>query len=118
MHNGTGGADGRAPSTQHDTIHKLLRSVPRVIADILHGYLGGNLVDRLDFHTLQQVSAERVTQVLKRRLNDAVWRLRFDDVTWVWAYLLTDFRSAPDRRMALRMLGCVAALCEELECME
>lgn len=85
VHNGTGGADGRAPSTLHDTIHKLLCSVPRVIADILHGYLGGNLVDRLDFHTLQQVSAERVTQVLKRRLNDAVWRVRFDDVTWLWA---------------------------------
>ena len=47
---------------QHDAIHKLLCSFPRVIADILLGYLDGNLVDRLDFRTLQQVSAERVTR--------------------------------------------------------
>ena len=90
---------------QYDAIHKLLCSFPRVIADILRGYLGGNLVGRLDFRTLEQVSAERVTQVLKRRLNDAVWRVRCDDGTWVWVYLLLEFQSAPDPRMALRMLG-------------
>ena len=61
MHKGAGGANCRSPSMQHDAIQKLLCSFPRVIADILRGYLGGNLVDRLDFRTLQQVSAERVT---------------------------------------------------------
>ena len=105
VHDGTGGTDDSALSMQHYAIHKLLCSVPRVIADILRGYLGGNLGDRLDLRTLQQVSAERVTQVLKRRLNDAVWRVRCDDGTWVWVYLLLGFQSAPDRRMALRMLG-------------
>ena len=122
LRNGNGGtlrrADGRGPSMQQDTIHKLLCSFPRVIADILRGYLGGNLVDRLDFRTLQQVNAERVTQVLKGRLNDAGWRVRWDDGTWVWVYLLLERHSAPDRRMALRMLGYMAALYEELERME
>ena len=60
--NGTGGAVRRSPCMQHDAIHKLLSSFPRVIADILLGYLDGNLVDRLDFRTLQLVSAERVTR--------------------------------------------------------
>ena len=76
------------------------------------------MVDRLDFGTLQQVSAERVTHALKRRLNDAVWRVRCDDGTWVWVYLLLEFQSSPDPRMALRMLAYVAALYEELERME
>ena len=118
MHNETGGSDHRSPHMQHDAIHKLLCSFPRVIADILRGYLGGNLVGRLDFHTLQQVSAERVTQALKRRLNDSVWRVRCDDGTWVWVYLVLEFQSSPDPRMALRMLGYVAALYEELERLE
>ena len=103
---------------QHDAIHKLLCSFPLVIADILRGYLAWDLVGRLDFGTLQQVSAERVTQALKRRINDAVWRVRYDDGTWVWVYLLLEFQSAPDPRMALRMLAYVAALYEELERME
>ena len=68
MHNETGGSGRRLTHMQHDAIHKLLCSFPRVIADILRGYLGGKLVGRLDFRTLQQVSAERVTQALKRRL--------------------------------------------------
>ena len=118
MHNETGGSCHRSTHMQHDAIHKLLCSFPRVIADILRGYLGGKLVGRLDFRTLQQVSAERVTQALKRRLNDSVWRVRCDDGTWVWVYLVLEFQSAPDPRMALRMLGYVAALYEELERLE
>ena len=118
MHNETGGSGHRSPHMQRDAIHKLLCSFPRVIADILRGYLGGKLVGRLDFRTLQQVSAERVTQALKRRLNDAVWRVRCDDGTWVWVYLVLEFQSSPDPRMALRMLGYVAALYEELERLE
>ena len=103
---------------QHDAIHKLLCSFPRVIADILRGYLGGNLVGRIDFGTLEQVSAERVTQVLRRRLNDAVWRVRLEDGSWVWVYLILEFQSAPDPRMALRMLGYLGPLYEELDRME
>ena len=37
VHNETGGADRRLPGVQHDAIHKLLCSFPRVIADILQG---------------------------------------------------------------------------------
>ena len=41
MHNETGGSGLRSTYMQHDAIHKLLCSFPRVIADILRGYLGG-----------------------------------------------------------------------------
>ena len=36
----------------------------------------------------------------------------------MWVYLVLEFQSAPDPRMALRMLGYVAALYEELERLE
>lgn len=103
---------------QHDAIHKLLCSFPRVVADILRGYVVGDLIDRLDYGTLEQVSAERVTEALKRRLNDAVWRVRCDDGSWVWVYLVLEFQSTPDRDMAMRMLGYVATLYQALERME
>lgn len=43
-HNETGGAGRRGPHMHYDAIHKLLCSFPRVIADILRGYLGGKLL--------------------------------------------------------------------------
>ena len=92
----------------HDPIHKLLCSFPRVVADILRGYLGGQLVQQLDFRTLEQVASEHVTDTLQRRLSDAVWRLRRDDRRWVWVYLVLEFQSRPDPGMSLRMLVYVA----------
>ncbi len=103
---------------QHDAIHKLLCCFPRVIADILQGYVRGDWVGRLDLGTLEQVPSERVSGALRRRLNDSVWRVRCDDGTWVWVYLMLEFQSSVDARMALRMLGYVAALYEELDRME
>ena len=108
----------RSHPMKHDAIHKLLCSFPRVIADILSGYVGGDVVGRMDFDTLEQVSAERVTQALKRRLNDSVWRVRCDDGRLVWVYLALEFQSEPDPNMEFRMLGYVAALYEELGSMK
>ena len=84
LHNEAGGSGNRSPDMHHDAIHKLLCSFLRVITDVLRGYLGRDLVRRLDFQTLEQVSAERVTRALRRRLNDSVWRARREDGTLVW----------------------------------
>ena len=92
----------------HDPIHKLLCSYPRVIADILRGYVRGKLVKRLDLSTLEQVGAEHVGDGLQRRISDAVWRVRRDDRRWVWVYLVLEFQSRPDPGMSLRMLVYVA----------
>ena len=92
----------------HDPIHKLLCSYPRVIADILRGYVRGKLVKRLDLSTLEQVGAEHVSDGLQRRISDAVWRVRRDDRRWVWVYLVLEFQSRPDPGMSLRMLVYVA----------
>ena len=100
---------------KHDSIHKLLCAFPRVIADILRGFLGWDLIARLDIETLEQVSAEQVTQALRRRLSDAVWRVRCDDGTWVWIYLILECQSRPDPGMALRLLGYLAALYAQLQ---
>ena len=92
----------------HDPIHKLLCSFRRVIADVLRGYIGGQLVQQLDFRTLEQVATEHVADTLERRLSDAVWRVRRDDKRWVWVYLVLEFQSRPDPGMSLRMLAYVA----------
>ena len=86
----------------HDPIHKLLCSFPRVIADLLRGYIDGELAERLDFSTLEQVGAEHVSDRLQLRRGDAVWRVRRGDGRWV--YLALEFQSRPDPGMGLRMM--------------
>ena len=99
------------PAMLHDPIHKLLCSFPRVIADILRGYAHGKLgelVERLDLSTLEQVGAEHVSDRLQLRLSDAVWRVRRDDKRWVWVHFALEFQSRPDPGMSMRMLAYVA----------
>ena len=99
------------PAMLHDPIHKLLCSFPRVIADILRGYARGKLgelVERLDLSTLEQVGAEHVSDRLQLRLSDAVWRVRRDDKRWVWVHFALEFQSRPDPGMSMRMLAYVA----------
>ena len=96
------------PAMLYDPIHKLLCSFPRVIADLLRGYVGGNLVPRLDFKTLDPAPTEQVSDRLERKLSDSVWRVQCDDGQWVWVYVVVEFQSRPDPGMGLRMLAYVA----------
>ena len=109
--NGEVGLWACLPAMLHDPIHKLLCSFPRVIADILRGYARGKLgelVERLDLSTLEQVGAEHVSDRLQLRLSDAVWRVRRDDKRWVWVHFALEFQSRPDPGMSMRMLAYVA----------
>ena len=109
--NAGGGLSACLPAMLHDPIHKLLCSFPRVIADILRGFARGKLgelVERLDLSTLEQVGAEHVSDRLQLRLSDAVWRVRRDDKRWVWVHFALEFQSRPDPGMSMRMLAYVA----------
>jgi hypothetical protein len=67
-------------------------------------------VESLDFSTLERVNASYVSDSLKRSEGDMVWKLRRRDGTPVYVYLLIEFQSKPDRFMAVRVMGYVAAL--------
>ena len=106
--NGEVGLWAYLPAMLHDPIHKLLCSFPRVIADILRGCARGKLgelVERLDLSTLEQVGAEHVSDRLQLRLSDAVWRVRSDDKRWVWVHFALEFQSRPAPGMSMRMLA-------------
>ena len=66
-----------------------------------------------DFSTLEKLSSEYVSDELRNRRGDAVWRLRLHD-GWLHVLVLLEFQSTGDPDMALRILEYTALLYREL----
>lgn len=98
----------------HDGGYKLLFSHPRMVADLLRGFVHQPWVAGLDFSTLERVNPSYIGDDLKHREEDVVWRLRPRGGGWLYVYLLFEFQSTVDRFMAVRALAYVALLYQDL----
>ena len=99
--------------TEHDSSYKLLFSHPEMVADLMRGFVREEWVAQLDFSTLERVSASAVSDDLREREDDIVWRLRWGE-RWLYLYLLLEFQSSVDRFMAVRLLTYVGLLYQDL----
>ena len=97
----------------HDHSYKLLFSHPEMIEDLLRGYVKEDWVKRVDFGTLEKVSGSYVSDDLREREDDTIWRVRFAD-EWLYVYVLLEFQSAVDRFMALRVMTYLGLLYQDL----
>src|SRR4051812_39470613 len=67
----------RAVMASHDEGYKLLFSHPRMVEDLLRGFVEGDWVQNLDFSTLEKASGHYVSEDLRERESDMVWRVRW-----------------------------------------
>ena len=88
-----------------DAAYKQLFSYPRMVEDLLRGFAAKGWSDMLDFKTLEKVPAELVSEDLRRRQGDSLWRIRFQGSSWLQVLVLLEFQSTSDRYMAVRMLA-------------
>ena len=65
----------------------------------------------LDFDTLERVSGDYISDDLRARADDIVWRVRCGSRR---VYLLIEFQSRVDTFMAVRVLAYVALLYQDL----
>ena len=84
-----------------------------MVADLLRGFVHEPWVDGLDFASLEKVSGSYVTDDLREREDDIIWRVRRGQ-DWLYVYLLLEFQSTIDRFMAVRMLVYVGLLYQDL----
>ena len=68
----------------HDENYKRIFAFPRVIEDLLRGFVPGAWLEEVDFTTLGKLSTEYISDELLKRHGDNVWRLRLRDN---WLYL-------------------------------
>jgi predicted transposase/invertase (TIGR01784 family) len=68
----------------------------------------------LDFSSLEKVPVHFVTDDLRSRESDVVWRIRSGGDRWLYIYLLLEFQSTVDPFMAVRLLTYVGLLYQDL----
>ncbi|WP_323011868.1 Rpn family recombination-promoting nuclease/putative transposase [Castellaniella sp.] len=97
----------------HDASYKLLFSSPEMVRDLIVGFIPDEWLHQLDYTTLERVSGSYITDDLRERADDIIWRVRADD-QWVYLYLLIEFQSRVDPWMAVRILTYVGLLYQDL----
>jgi hypothetical protein len=104
---------GLRPRFLRPTGYKLLFSHAEMVADLLRGFVPDAWVKELDFSTLEKVGGSYVSDDLREREDDIIWRVRFGQ-EWLYVYLLLEFQSSVDRYMAVRILTYVGLLYQDL----
>lgn len=94
----------------YDGGYHLLFSHPRMIADLLAGFIDEPWVPELDLSSLERVNAKFHADGLERRDGDVVWRLRRRSGGHAYLYMAIEFQSTVDPWMALRLAAYVLLL--------
>ncbi len=93
--------------------YKKLFSHPEMVSDLLRGFVKQDWVDELDFSTLEKIPASFVSDKLKERHDDVVWRIRWGS-DFLYIYILLEFQSSVDKYMAVRMFSYLGLLYQDL----
>ena len=99
----------------HDPAYKQLFARPRMVRDLLDGFVARGWSDDLDLDALEPLPASFVSRSLQQqRYSDLLWRIRFRDGRRLYLMLLLEFQATVDRAMAVRMLTYTGLLYERL----
>ncbi|MBF0152325.1 MAG: Rpn family recombination-promoting nuclease/putative transposase [Magnetococcales bacterium] len=86
----------------HDSGYKRLFSHPEMVRDLLLGFVKESWVNEVDLSTLEKASGGYVTDDLRDREDDLIWKIRWKE-TWLFIYLLIEFQSTVEWFMSVRM---------------
>ena len=100
-------------SLDDDASYKLLFSAPELVRDLVLGFIPDEWLHSLDYTTLEKVPGSYVTDDLRHRADDVIWRVKADG-EWVYLYLLIEFQSRVDPWMAVRIMTYVGLLYQDL----
>ena len=89
----------------HDSAYKQFSSNSEMVESLLRDFVSADFIADLDFSTLERCSGSYVTDDLRERHDDIVWRVGWKKGSWCYVALLLEFQSTPDHWMALRMLS-------------
>ena len=98
---------------EYDASYKLLFAHARMVEDLLRGFIHEAWVREVDFTTLERVSGSYVSEDLRDREDDMIWRVRWG-ADWLYIYLLLEFQATVDRYMAVRLMVYVGLLYQSL----
>ena len=99
--------------SKHDKSYKKLFSHPKMVEDLLRGFVHEDWIEELEFSTLETVKDSFVSDNLKERHDDIIWRARWGS-DWLYIYILLEFQSTIDQFMAVRLMVYIGLLYQYL----
>lgn len=97
----------------HDPAYKQFFSNREMVESLLRDFVAEDFIADLDFSTLERCSGDYVSDDLRERRDDVVWRVRWKD-SWAYILLVLEFQSREDPWMAVRILAYTALLWQDL----
>ncbi|AVO50347.1 transposase [Melaminivora suipulveris] len=98
---------------EHDASYKLLFSAPELVRDLILGFVPDEWLHSLNYSTLEKMPGSYVSDDLRHRAQDVVWRVKVGP-DWVYLYILIEFQAKVDAWMAVRMMSYVGLLYQDL----
>jgi len=86
----------------HDNAYKQFFSHKIMVEDLIKGFVEPALLMHIDLNTLTKEGGSYVTDDLRDREDDIIWRVKFKK-RWLYLYLLLEFQSTDDWWMSLRV---------------
>jgi predicted transposase/invertase (TIGR01784 family) len=96
-----------------DATHKHLYSSPEFVRDLVCTFSPHPWLLGLDYTTLEKVAASFVTDSMRQRHSDTIWRLQVQG-QWIYLYLLIEFQSRIDPHMSVRTMTYIGLLYQDL----
>jgi len=96
-----------------DHQYKRIFSHPRMVADLIRGFLDPALADGCDFSTLKRCNGSYITDDLREREDDIIWKVTYGERTLI-LYILIEFQSKPDYAMPVRIMTYMGLLWQDL----
>ncbi|MEN8215797.1 MAG: Rpn family recombination-promoting nuclease/putative transposase [Pseudomonadota bacterium] len=61
----------------HDNSYKQIFSHPQMVEDLLRGFISKKWVDEIDFDSLEKTGGNFVSDDLRHREDDIIWKVRW-----------------------------------------
>ena len=106
-------AENKKQPPTHDNAYKSLFSHPEMVRALLTGFVSDEIVCHFDLQTLEKQSGSYITDDLRDREDDIIWRVKFKQ-QWLYIYLILEFQSGIDQWMAVRIGEYFCLLCNDI----
>jgi hypothetical protein len=103
----------RSPRAPHDGSYKQIFSHPEMVEGLLRDFVAEDWLVLIDFSTLERQNGSYVTDDLREREDDIIWRVWVAG-DWLYVYLLLEFQSRVDPWMAVRVMVYTGLLYQDL----
>ena len=97
----------------YDKSYKTLFSDPKMIRDLITGFVDEDFIQDIDLENIEKVNKSFISESYKERESDLVLKLNLKGRE-AYIYFLIEFQSTPDKFMALRTLTYILLFYDDL----